>query len=249
MMFVENISFPLWMWTLPLIMAWAWVPAAITSGLSIISSLIGGGQAEKGIKGSELKDVEALGEMPAIGEPDWGRMSEQYKELLEGMLQPQLDPDRLLLEAQRMDVAGSGAYLQGVAQMEQKYMDVMSREMGIFELQQAQSQTQWEQKKFLLQHDWEKQQALIERQWSEKQAVQQAGISQQMGQQKAGMWESIFGAAAGGIQGGFGAMQEQNWMNQLTELFGTEGFDFMQMKNLSQMGQPYTPAPFEFKAK
>ena len=228
-------------------MAWAWVPYAISAGLSIASSIWGGSQDDP--SQYMLRDIEPMGDMPAIGDPDWGAMAGLHEDVLSQALRPLKDPSQLMLESQRMDVAGSGAYLQGVSQMEQKYMDVMAREMGIFELQQGMAKTEWSQKKFMMEHEWEKQKEAIERQWRERQEMQRAGVTQQAQQRKAGTIESIFGSVAGGIQGGFGAMQEQNWMDQIMKRFGVEGFDFMMNQNLGQMGTPYKPTPFTFEAE
>lgn len=164
----------------------AWLPYAIVTGLGIVSDLFASGQ---------YKD---LGEVP---EPDWERMSELHQEMLHKVLAPLRDPSQLRLEAQRMGVAESGAYLQGITQMQQKYMEVMARETGIFELQQTMQQTEWEQRKFLLEREW----------------------ALQSQQRKAGTIESILGRMAGGYMGYEAGKGQEKWMEQLMQIIGGGG--------------------------
>lgn len=193
---------------------WPWIPYAVTTGLGIVSDLFTSG-----------RDVPS-----EIPEPDWAQMSELHQEMLSKALTPLQDPSQLRLETQRMGVAESGAYLQGVTQMQQKYMEVMARETGIFELQQAMQKTEWEQRKFMLEREW----------------------ALQAQQRKAGTMESILGRISGGVMGYVGAQGQEKWMEQLMQIIGGGGYggggselpegmevlDFMQARNLGTMKPP-----------
>jgi len=113
-------------------------PLTIATGVSIGGRLLGGLFGGKG----------------EIPEPAWGAQRTYFEHQLRKMLRPQREEalSSLRLEASRGGGLSGGAYLSGVVDIQKRFQDIMGRELGAYEMQQATARQQWSMQRAMTQY-------------------------------------------------------------------------------------------------